>query len=148
MTWILKNSSNDPGEMAWVVSPTSGIIEPFGETVVEVVAQTTGLNARERAYKAFSTSTRAMFVCAATRPSRWPSSSLSPPRCRQPTRIFKYSTRPLSKPRDSLCSASSRCVSRCCHAWHTYIPHHSSALHLVVVHCTPPALLTISVCLG
>ena len=53
MTWILKNSSNDPGEMAWVVSPTSGIIEPFGETVVEVVAQTTGLNARERAYKAF-----------------------------------------------------------------------------------------------
>ena len=53
MTWALKNSSNDPGELTWRMSPISGTIEPFGETVVEVVAQTTGLNARERAYKAF-----------------------------------------------------------------------------------------------
>ena len=50
MTWTLKNSSNDPGEMAWVVSPTSGTIEAFGEIVVEVVAQTTGLNARQQPY--------------------------------------------------------------------------------------------------
>ena len=53
MTWTLRNSSNDPREMAWFVSPTSGTIEPFGETVVEVVAQTTGLNARETKYEAF-----------------------------------------------------------------------------------------------
>ena len=50
MTWTLRNSSNDPGEMAWVVSSASGTIEPFGEVVVEVVAQTTGLNARETSY--------------------------------------------------------------------------------------------------
>ena len=52
MTWMLKNSSDDLGEMAWVVSPISGTIEAFGETVVEVVAQTTGLNAREAPYAA------------------------------------------------------------------------------------------------
>ena len=52
MTWTLKNSSNDPGEMAWVVSPTYGTIEPFGEVVVEVVAQTTGLSARQKVYGA------------------------------------------------------------------------------------------------
>jgi len=51
MTWALKNSSNDPGELIWVVSPTSGTIEAFGETVLEVVAQTTGLNAREIPYR-------------------------------------------------------------------------------------------------
>ena len=49
MAWSLRNSSNDPGEMAWVVSPTTdGTIEPFGEVVVEVVAQTTGLSARQK----------------------------------------------------------------------------------------------------
>ena len=52
MTWTLKNSSNDPGEIAWLVSPTSGTLEPFGETVVEVVAQTSGLNARLEPYLA------------------------------------------------------------------------------------------------
>ena len=52
MTWMLKNSSSDPGEMGWVVSPTSGTIEAFGETVVEVIAQTTGLNSREAPYTA------------------------------------------------------------------------------------------------
>ena len=52
MTWTLMNSSNDPGEMAWVVTPTSGTIEAFGETVLEVVAQTTGLNARSTPYVA------------------------------------------------------------------------------------------------
>ena len=51
MAWTLKNSSNDPGEMAWAVWPTYGTIEPFGEVVVEVVAQTTGLNAREMPYR-------------------------------------------------------------------------------------------------
>ena len=50
MTWALRNSSDDPGEMAWVTSPTSGTIEPFGEVVVEVVAQTTGRNARATPY--------------------------------------------------------------------------------------------------
>ena len=50
MTWTLKNSSNDPGEMAWFVSPNSGTIDPFGEIVVEVVAQTTGLSARQAKY--------------------------------------------------------------------------------------------------
>jgi hypothetical protein len=52
MTWTLKNSSNDPGEMTWFVSPTSGTIEAFGEIVVEVVAQTIGLNARVTPYVA------------------------------------------------------------------------------------------------
>ena len=52
MTWTLRNRSNDPGEMAWTVSPASGTIEPFGESVVEVVAQTTGLHAREAQYRA------------------------------------------------------------------------------------------------
>ena len=52
MTWALKNSSNDPGELTWRMSPISGTIEPFGETVVEVVAQTTGLNARVTPYVA------------------------------------------------------------------------------------------------
>ena len=51
MTWALKNSSNDPGEMAWTVTPTYGTIGPFGEIVVEVVAQTTGLNARQQPYR-------------------------------------------------------------------------------------------------
>jgi len=50
MTWTLKNASNDPGEMAWLASPTSGTIEPFGETVVEIVTHTTGLNARQAPY--------------------------------------------------------------------------------------------------
>ena len=52
MSWTLKNNSNDPGEMVWAVSPTYGTIEPFGEIVVEVVAQTTGLSARQKPYLA------------------------------------------------------------------------------------------------
>ena len=52
MMWSLRNSSNDPGEIAWFVSPTYGTIEAFGEVVVEVVAQTTGLSARQKVYGA------------------------------------------------------------------------------------------------
>ena len=50
MTWSLRKSSNDPGEITWVMSPTFGTLEPFGEMVIEVVAQSTGLNARETPY--------------------------------------------------------------------------------------------------
>ena len=53
MTWTLRNSSNDPGEIAWFAFPTSGTIEPFGETVITVIAPTQGLNARETAYLGF-----------------------------------------------------------------------------------------------
>ena len=52
MTWTLKNSSNGPEEIAWSASPTSGTIEAFGETVVEVVASTRRLNARQKSYVA------------------------------------------------------------------------------------------------
>ena len=52
MTWALKNSSDDPGEIAWTVTPSDGTIEPFGEVVVEVVAQTAGLSARQELYRA------------------------------------------------------------------------------------------------
>ena len=52
MTWTFKNSSNDPGEITWVMSPASGTLEAFGETVVEVIVQSTGLNARENPYTA------------------------------------------------------------------------------------------------
>ena len=52
MTWTLRNSSDDPGEITWAASPTFGTIEPFGEMVVEVVVQSTGLNSREASYTA------------------------------------------------------------------------------------------------
>jgi hypothetical protein len=53
MSWTFQNSSNDPGDIAWSASPTSGVIEAFGETVVEVVVSTRGLNARDAAYLGF-----------------------------------------------------------------------------------------------
>ena len=52
MTWTLRNSSDDPGEITWAASPTFGTIEPFGEMVVEVVVQSTGLSSREASYTA------------------------------------------------------------------------------------------------
>ena len=52
MTWTLKNSANDLGEMPWRVSPPAGTLEAFGEIVVEVTAQTTGLSARQQPYLA------------------------------------------------------------------------------------------------
>ena len=50
MTWALTNSSADPGEVTLDASPKSGVIQPFGEIVVAVVAMTRGLNARDAAY--------------------------------------------------------------------------------------------------
>ena len=35
MSWTFKNSSNELAEVVWSASPTSGVIEPFGEIVVE-----------------------------------------------------------------------------------------------------------------
>ena len=52
MTWTVRNSSDDPGEITLIISPTFGTVEPFGETVVEVLVQSTGLNAREIPYVA------------------------------------------------------------------------------------------------
>ena len=49
MNWVLVNGSS---EIAWLASPTSGTIEAFGETVIEVVAPTRGLNARQEPYVA------------------------------------------------------------------------------------------------
>jgi hypothetical protein len=45
--------SDDPGEIVWTVTPSSGTIEPFGEIVVEVVVFTQGVNARDAAYLGF-----------------------------------------------------------------------------------------------
>ena len=49
MNWMLMNGSS---EIAWFASPTSGTIEAFGETVIEVVAPTRGLSARQSPYVA------------------------------------------------------------------------------------------------
>ena len=51
MTWTIRDSSNDPGEIMWTAAPTSGTILPLGEVVVTVVAFTRGKNAREAAYR-------------------------------------------------------------------------------------------------
>ena len=53
MSWTFKNSSNELAEVVWSASPTSGVIEPFGEIVVEVTVFSRGLNARETPYLGF-----------------------------------------------------------------------------------------------
>ena len=50
MNWVLTNGSDGSSEIAWLASPTSGMIEAFGETVIEVIAPTRGLNARQTPY--------------------------------------------------------------------------------------------------
>ena len=52
MSWVLTNSSGGSSEIAWFASPTSGTVEAFGETVIEVVAPSRGLNARQKPYVA------------------------------------------------------------------------------------------------
>jgi hypothetical protein len=52
MNWVLTNSSDGSSEIAWFASLTSGTIEAFGETVIEVVASTRGISARQAAYTA------------------------------------------------------------------------------------------------
>ena len=51
MHWQL-DSSNDLGEIVWLASPTSGILDPFGEVLIEVVTSSAGLNARDAPYTA------------------------------------------------------------------------------------------------
>ena len=64
MTWTIRNSSRDPGEVLWTASPTSGTIAPFGEVVITVVAFTRGMNAREATYHgAFDVFSEDVCVC-------------------------------------------------------------------------------------
>ena len=51
MNWVLMNNS-DSSNIAWFASPTSGTIEAFGEAVLEVVAPTRGISARQKPYVA------------------------------------------------------------------------------------------------
>ena len=50
MNWVLTNGLDGSSEIAWFASPTSGSLEAFGETVIEVVVKTLGLNARQAPY--------------------------------------------------------------------------------------------------
>ena len=52
MSWELTNSSDDPGEIEWFASPTSGEVDAFGEALIEVITRSTGLNARDAPYVA------------------------------------------------------------------------------------------------
>jgi hypothetical protein len=52
MSWELRYSSDDPSEVEWFASPTSGTIEPYGERLIKVLARRAGLNARSAPYVA------------------------------------------------------------------------------------------------
>ena len=49
MSWELTNTS---GDIVWFASSTSGTIDPFGEVLVQIVTQSTGLGARATPYVA------------------------------------------------------------------------------------------------
>ena len=64
MSWELRYSSDDPSEVEWFASPTSGTIEPYGERLIKVLARTAGLNARSAPYvAAFALHSESVCVC-------------------------------------------------------------------------------------
>ena len=50
MSWEL--ITNSSGDIVWFASSTSGTIDPFGEVLVQVITQSTGLNSRVTADQA------------------------------------------------------------------------------------------------